>query len=145
VLGASAVQVGTLYLYSKEANINHIHGGWLESAADDATAITNIFSGRPARGFVNEIVRLLGPISYHAPPFPTAGIDLKPLQQHAESCGRANYSMMWSGQAASLYPKRRKAEKLDCFTETAFDITQRLGTEAHQIFQDIANNQDDDE
>ena len=72
-LGASGVQLGTAYLFTPEATVTDLHRAALRNARDDATALTNLFTGRPARGLVNRIMREEGPMSELAPAFPTAG------------------------------------------------------------------------
>ena len=71
-LGASAVQIGTAYLLCPEALTGPMHRAALASEAARHTALTNVFTGRPARGIVNRIVRELGPIAGAAPAFPLA-------------------------------------------------------------------------
>ncbi len=110
VLGASAVQVGTAYLLTPEAKITAFHRDALKSARDDNTALTNIFTGRPARGIVNRIMREIGPLSATAPAFPTAGGALAPLRAVTEKEGRPDFSNMWAGQAASLAREMSSAE-----------------------------------
>ena len=100
-LGASAVQAGTAYLLTPEANISAIHRQAL-NAHDRPTAITNIFTGRPARGIVNRIMSELGPLSDLAPPFPLAGTNLGPLRRAAEANGSGDFSPLWAGQAFPL-------------------------------------------
>ena len=101
-LGASAVQLGTAYLFTPEATITPMHREALRTAKDDGTALTNLFTGRPARGLVNRVMREVGPLSADAPAFPTAGGALMPLKAKAEAAGSADFSSLWSGQAAAL-------------------------------------------
>ena len=101
-LGASAVQIGTAYLFTPEATITDMHRQALANASDDGTALTNLFTGRPARGLFNRIMHEISPISDKTPPFPTAGGALAPLKAAAEAEGMADFSSLWSGQAASL-------------------------------------------
>ncbi|MDP2803092.1 MAG: nitronate monooxygenase family protein [Phreatobacter sp.] len=101
-LGASAVQIGTAYLFTPEATITPMHREALREAKDDGTALTNLFTGRPARGLVNRLMREVGPLSTDAPAFPTAGGALMPLKAKAEAAGSADFSSLWAGQAASL-------------------------------------------
>jgi nitronate monooxygenase len=101
-LGAAAAQVGTAYLFTPEATISDLHRAALRDARDDATALTNVFSGRPARGIVNRVMREVGPMSDAAPAFPTAGGALAPLKAKAEAAGSGDFSSLWSGQAAGL-------------------------------------------
>ena len=100
-LGAAAVQVGTTFLRCPEATTSRIHRAALASDAVRHTAITNVFTGRPARGIVNRIVRELGPISAQAPAFPLATAALAPLRAEAERRGTGDFSPLWSGQNAS--------------------------------------------
>jgi nitronate monooxygenase len=101
-LGAAGVQIGTAYLWSPEARISAPHRAALHCAADDGTAVTNLMTGRPARGFVNRVMRELGPISDLVPEFPLAAGALAPLRAAAEAQGSGDFSPMWAGQAASL-------------------------------------------
>jgi nitronate monooxygenase len=100
-LGAAGVQVGTAYLLCPEATTSAVHRSALGSAAARHTAVTNLFSGRPARGIVNRIMRDLGPMSTAAPDFPLASSALGPLRARAESQDRDDFSPLWSGQNAS--------------------------------------------
>ncbi|MFD1141797.1 NAD(P)H-dependent flavin oxidoreductase [Larkinella insperata] len=101
-LGASAVQLGTAYLFCPEAEISPLYRSALRSATDTSTAITNVFTGRPARGIVNRLVGEVGPLSDAAPAFPLAGGALAPLRSKAEPTGSSDFTSLWSGQAARL-------------------------------------------
>ncbi|WP_338665103.1 nitronate monooxygenase [Pararoseomonas sp. SCSIO 73927] len=101
-LGAAAVQVGTAYLLTPEARIPALHRAALERATDDGTALTNLFTGRPARGILNRLMREAGPLSDLAPPFPTAGAALAPIRARAEAKERDDFTNLWAGQAAAL-------------------------------------------
>jgi nitronate monooxygenase len=100
-LGAAGVQVGTAYLLCPEATTTAIHRAALASEAARHTALTNVFTGRPARGIVNRIVREIGPIASRAPAFPLATAALAPLRAAAERRGSGDFSPLWSGQNAS--------------------------------------------
>ena len=100
-MGASAAQVGTAFLLCDEATTSAVHRAALQSEAARVTALTNVFTGRPARGIVNRLMRDLGPISALAPAFPTAVNALAPLRAAAEQAGRGDFSPLWSGQDAS--------------------------------------------
>ena len=100
-LGAAGVQVGTAYLLCPEASTSTLHRQALRSDAARVTAITNVFTGRPARGIVNRVMRELGPVSAAAPAFPQAAPAMGVLRARAESLGRSEFSPLWSGQNAS--------------------------------------------
>jgi nitronate monooxygenase len=109
-LGAAAVQIGTAYLLCPEAKVSAPHRAALRSARDDATALTNVFTGRPARGLVNRAMRELGPLAADAPAFPLAGGSLGPLRARAEAQGSGDFGPLWSGQAAALARELPAAE-----------------------------------
>ena len=100
-LGAAAVQIGTAYLLCPEATITPMHRAALKSEAARHTALTNLFTGRPARGIMNRFMREHGPISALAPTFPLATSAMMPLRKAAEALGSGDFSPLWSGQNAS--------------------------------------------
>jgi len=100
-MGAAGVQLGTVYLLCPETTIRAPHRATLKSSMARHTALTNIFSGRPARGIVNRLIRELGPIASDAPAFPLASAAIAPLRKHGESQGSGDFSPLWSGQNAS--------------------------------------------
>lgn len=97
-LGAAGVQVGTAYLLCPEAATSAVHRAALKSPAAAHTALTNIFSGRPARGIVNRIMKDIGPLCPSAPAFPLATAAVAPLRAAAERLGSGDFSPLWSGQ-----------------------------------------------
>jgi nitronate monooxygenase len=96
------VQLGTAYLFCPEAKVTLLHRQALLDARDNETALTNVFTGRPARGIINRLMREVGPISTDAPVFPLAGGALAPLKSAAEAKGSTDFTPLWSGQAAAL-------------------------------------------
>ena len=114
-LGANAAQVGTAFLTSDEATTSTLHRQALMSDAAKHTALTNLFSGRPARGIVNKFMRDFGPLNPEAPAFPLATSAVAPLRAAAEAKGQSDYSPLWSGQNAS-----------DCQALPAADIAHKL-------------------
>jgi nitronate monooxygenase len=100
-LGAAAAQVGTAYLLCDEALTSPLHRAALKSVHSQHTALTNLFTGRPARGIVNRLMRELGPISDKSPEFPLATGAIAPLRAAAEKSGNSDFTPLWSGQNAS--------------------------------------------
>jgi nitronate monooxygenase len=101
-LGAAGAQLGTAYLHCPEAKLSTLHRKALAEATDASTALTNLFTGRPARGIVNRVMREGGPINAAAPQFPLAAGAMGALRTAAESQGRSDFTPLWSGQAAAL-------------------------------------------
>jgi nitronate monooxygenase len=97
-LGAAGAQVGSAYLLCPEATTSAVHRAALKSDAARVTALTNLFTGRPARGIVNRLMRELGPMSPSAPAFPLATAAIAPLRARAESLGSGDFSPLWAGQ-----------------------------------------------
>ncbi len=100
-LGAAGVQVGTAFLCCPEASTSTLHRTALQSDSARHTALTNVFTGRPARGIVNRVMRELGPLSPAAPAFPLATAAIAPLRAHFEALGSGDFSPLWAGQNAS--------------------------------------------
>ncbi len=124
-LGASAVQVGSAYLFTPEAKIAEPHRRALRERAADNTALTNVFTGRPARGIMNRIMREVGPMSARAPQFPLAGGALAPLRAATEPKGLGDFMSLWSGQASALAAPHAG--------ENATALTRRLWAEASAL------------
>lgn len=114
-LGATAVQIGTAYLLCNESKVTALHRSALKSDTAHLTAITNVFSGRPARGIINRAITELGPLSTHTPEFPLAATAITALRSKAEEQGSSDFSPLWSGQNAS-----------GCKEISATELTQQL-------------------
>jgi nitronate monooxygenase len=100
-LGAAAVQIGTAYMLCDEATTSPMHRAALQSDLAQHTALTNLFTGRPARGIVNRLMRELGAINAAAPEFPLATAAITPLRAKSEAQGHGDFSPLWSGQNTS--------------------------------------------
>jgi nitronate monooxygenase len=125
-LGASAVQIGTAYLFCPEATISLPYRRALASQKDHKTAVTNVFTGRPARAIVTRLARETGPMSMLTPEFPLAANFIAPLRAKSEASGSDDFSAFWSGQAA------RVGRELP-----AGELTRRLAEEALAEFDEL--------
>ena len=101
-LGAAGVQIGTAYLRCPESKVTAAARTALAQAQDDTTVITNVMTGRPARGVANRVMREVGPISPDAPAFPHAATALGPLKAASEKLGKVDFTNLWAGQAVRL-------------------------------------------
>jgi nitronate monooxygenase len=101
-LGAAGVQIGTAYLHCPESKVIAPARKVLAEASDDATVVTNVMTGRPARGVANRVMREVGPVAAEAPPFPHAATTLSPLKAAAEKQGKVDFTNLWAGQAVAL-------------------------------------------
>lgn len=109
-LGAAGVQVGTAYLLCPEATTSSVHRVALKSDRARHTALTNLFSGRPARGIVNRMMTELGALSELPPAFPLATAAVAPLRKKAEEQARGDFSPLWAGQNAGECRELEAAE-----------------------------------
>ena len=100
--GALAVQLGTAYLFCPEANVSPLYRAALKKAKPTDTVLTNVFSGRPARGINNRFISEVGPLSSNAPDFPYASRLTAPLRRKSEELGKTDFMQMWAGQGAAL-------------------------------------------
>jgi nitronate monooxygenase len=116
-LGAAGAQIGTSYLLCPEATTSAVHRAALKSEAARHTALTNLFTGRPARGIMNRLMNELGPMSPAAPAFPLAVAAVAPLRAKAEARGSGDFSPLWCGQNAT-----------GCKEVPAAALTRELGT-----------------
>ena len=116
-LGAAGAQVGTAYLFCPEATTNPMHRAALAGASARVTAVTNLLTGRPARGIVNRLMRELGPLNDLAPAFPLAAAAIAPLRAAAEACGRDDFTSLWAGQNAAACREMPAAELTRMLTE----------------------------
>ncbi len=109
-LGAAGVQIGSAYLRCPESRVIAPARVALGQARDDSTVITNVMTGRPARGVANRVMREVGPISPDAPAFPHSATALGPLKVAAEKQGKVDFTNLWAGQAVRMGREMPAAE-----------------------------------
>ena len=126
-LGAAGVQIGTAYLRTPESKASALGKAALAAASDDATVMTHVMTGRPARGVANRLMREVGPVSADAPAFPHAATALAPLKTAAEKLGRTDFTNLWAGQSVALGREIGAA-----------DLTRTLAAEAQERLRRLA-------
>jgi len=122
-LGAAGTQIGTAYLLCPEAGTPPLHRDALRQAGPDATVMTNVFTGRPARAIANRQARELGPIAEDLPDFPLPMGELVPLRAKAEPQGSTDFTPLWSGQ---VLPLQREVPGETLTRKLAKDALERL-------------------
>jgi len=125
-LGASGVQIGTAYLRCPESKVIAPARTAFAQARDDSTVITNVMTGRPARGVANRVMREVGPISPDAPAFPHAATALAPLKAAAEKLGKVDFTNLWAGQAVRMGRDMPAAELTRALAGSALARLSRL-------------------
>jgi nitronate monooxygenase len=125
-LGAAGVQVGSAYLRCPESKVIAPARRVLAAANDESTVITNVMTGKPARGVPNRAIREVGPVSPDAPAFPHSATALGPLKQAAEKLGKTDFTSMWAGQAVRLGRDMPAAELTRALANDALARMRRL-------------------
>ncbi|MFV2195838.1 NAD(P)H-dependent flavin oxidoreductase [Nocardiopsis sp. LOL_012] len=101
-LGADGVQVGTGFLRTPESGASPVHREALASERARTTVLTRLFSGRPARGIANGLVRGMADAEDRVPAYPAQNNLMMPIRAAAAASGREDRLNLWSGQAAAL-------------------------------------------
>lgn len=109
-LGARGVQVGSAFLDCHESTTSRVHRRALRLSPTAPTALTNVFTGRPARGVLNRAMVELGPLSADAPVFPHAAAAWAPLRAAAEAAGSGDFSPLWCGQGGCAFHEQSAGE-----------------------------------
>jgi nitronate monooxygenase len=123
MLGASAVQMGTAFLFCPESQVSAAHRKALAQARDDATRLTRLLSGKPARSLINELMERLEDAEDQAAPFPTQTSLIAPLRQED-----GQWSSLWAGQAAALGREMPAADLVKNLAEEVERLLRRKGT-----------------
>ena len=126
-LGAAGVQIGTAYLRTPESKVSALGQAALAAADDDSSVITNVMTGRPARGVLNRVMSEVGPVSSHAPAFPHAATAMAPLKAAAEKLGRVDFTNLWAGQSVVMSRDM-----------PASDLTRLLASDALRRFRQLS-------
>jgi nitronate monooxygenase len=126
-LGASGVQIGSAYLRCPESKLSAPARALFKQSGDDSTVITNVMTGRPARGVANRVMREVGPISPDAPAFPHAATALGPLKAAAEKLGKVDFTNVWAGQAIGMGTDMPAAELTRALAKSALARLSALG------------------
>jgi nitronate monooxygenase len=100
--GAAAVQMGTAFIPCPESAAPDVYKRAVLEAADDRTAVTRAFSGRPARGIRNRFMDEVDPHADEILPYPWQNAATRPLRAAAGSAGRPELLSLWAGQNARL-------------------------------------------
>jgi nitronate monooxygenase len=113
--GASAGALGTAFLRCPEAGTSGAHRAAVASPAD--TRLTRAFTGRRARGVVNEFMRVH---DHEAPAaYPHVHYVTAPLRAAARAVGDPSLLNLWAGQAHALSRELPAAEIVEWITAEA--------------------------
>lgn len=101
-LGAQAAQLGTAFIPCPESGAPRVHKEHILQAREDATLVTEKFSGKPARGIANRFMREMRERAAPQLVFPAQSVLSGKLRTAAAKANNPDFVAMWSGQAAPL-------------------------------------------
>jgi nitronate monooxygenase len=125
-LGASAVQMGTAFLGSPEATVAPVWCDALEGAEAESTLVTEVFSGKPARGLHNRYIEELEAIDEPLLPYPAQFAVSRELRKEAARRGEASFVAMWAGQGVGLFRRQPAAELVKQLVTDSQQLINRL-------------------
>lgn len=112
--GTELVAIGTLFLTTNESPINPVWQERLLSATGNDTRLTRLFSGKMARGIVNDYMErfahLDGETSAHIPIYPTMNAMTKSLRAYGNQTANAGLMSLWAGTAVENCQRQSMAQ-----------------------------------
>ena len=99
-LGASAAQMGSLFLCTPESGVTDAYRDILLQQQADNTVLTRAFSGRLARGIDNHFTRCMRGKTDSIADYPVQNKLTSSLRKKAKELGNTDYMSLWAGQKA---------------------------------------------
>ena len=122
-LGAQAAQLGTAFIPCPESGASQVHKNVLVRLTEDETAITEKFSGKPARGIVNRFMREMAGAPHLT--FPAQNGLTRKLRAASDQAGKPDFVALWAGQAAALARPLPAAELIATLEKELADSLKR--------------------
>lgn len=102
VLGAEGVQMGTAFLTSDESGASQLYKHAISQSKETDTVVTNVITGKPARGIDNEFIHKMNEYDDEIPDYPIQNQLTNALRKEAANKGNAQWTHLWSGQSPRL-------------------------------------------
>jgi nitronate monooxygenase len=125
-LGAQAVQIGTAFLPCPESAVSEVHREALLRAEEDDTALTDKFSGKPARGLRNRYMHEAAAGDIPRLPFPAQNHLTYPLRAASAKAGSPDFIALWAGQAVALSRRMPAAQLMRTLERETLDAIEQL-------------------
>ena len=109
-LGASGVQIGTVFLTTHEAKGNSEMVRKLIEAKDTDTVLTKSFSGKLARGVFNRFIQYFEKNENEIPNYPIMNAITSKIRKKAKDLSTPDLMSLWAGQS-SCYARNESAEE----------------------------------
>lgn len=129
-LGATAVQMGTVFLITKQSAISNAWKQSLLASKPTETCLTRAFSGRYARGLRNEFIADFESTQSAVPAYPIQNALTAGLRKQAATVSNAQYLSLWAGQGVAQL--RHRSAEIDA-SSLVFDLT----TETHSAIETL--------
>ena len=100
-LGAAGAQMGTAFIPCPESGAPEAYKKALLAASSDTTVVTRAFSGRPARGLLNDWISRFHGREQEILPYPLQNVMTRPMRVAAGKRGLTGYISMWAGQGVA--------------------------------------------
>jgi len=125
-LGAHAAQIGTAFIPCPEGAASEAHRDVLLRSEEDETALTDKFSGKPARGVRNRYMREAAERDIPRLPFPAQNLLTGPLRAASAKAGSPDFVALWAGQAVALSRRMGAAELVRTLEREALEAVESL-------------------
>lgn len=113
--GAQAVQIGTAFIVSKESGAADIYKQKILEADEDVTVLTNVFSGKLARGIKNDF--MVSMEDKKIAPYPYQNDFTKNIRARAQKLNNYNLMAMWAGKNLFLVEEGTVKEIVERLTK----------------------------
>jgi len=102
MLGAQGVQMGTAFLISDESAANELLKNAILNSKETDTVVTNVFSGKYARGIHNKFIDQMSQYDGEIPDYLIQNQLTNSIRKTAVQDGKTEFTHMWSGQSPRL-------------------------------------------
>lgn len=129
-LGAEGVQIGTAFLGCPESGAPELYRRALAGASDDATTVTAVYSGRPARAIRGSLVDVIEKSGERLLPFPLQGMLAMDIRSAAAVRERTDLLFLLAGQGAGMVRNLPAGELVEVLVQETEEAIGRLPHEA---------------
>lgn len=123
MLGASAIQTGTIFLASPESLASEAWKKLVINAPEENIILTNAFSGRWARGLKNKLSEQIENSGRQIPAYPVQNSITASIRAQAQKLGNTDYIVMLRGQTTTPIEE-----------EPAAKIFQKMVQQTEEVF-----------
>lgn len=125
-LGAEGAQMGTAFLTCTESGAHQVHKEAILDSTDDQTVLTQVYSGKWARGIKNKFYQDMKDFEMELPEFPIQNALTSPIRKAASQQNNPEYMSLWAGQNASLARNVSANELIEMIVSEAEKAKKRI-------------------